>query len=539
MLRKSSYYAGALLPLLAASVHAEDLTNANVLPNMNGGASTYTLEAYTMTLGETAINIGNTTSSNALTIKNGASLANGSTRNNLVSIGLTLTSTLNSVIVTGTGSSLSAAGNFAIGNLGLNNSLTITDGGSVTPLKATYLGQGSSSNAAAGVGNTLTISGASSKLAGTGSVFAGYNGSQNTVFIENGGLLRTNDRFWIGYGNSNSAALGSNNVVTIRDVGSRVESNGYVTLGYTGSNNTLTLSNGATIDSGGLQIGNGSVLPGYGSSNSAIVTGAGTDWTMDGLILVGNFGNTNSLTIENGASVVNDGEVVVGQGNFGSTILGQQNHAAVRGENTKWLNSSTLVVGRYGAGNKMTISDGGTMTNGATKIGEDTTASGNTLEVKGEGSSWTAAGDLAIGASGNSGNALEVTDRGLAVVGNADAPTATVTIATGNFLRIDGGFVTLYGDQTALVTSLLSQNSIQIFNDGAWVTASVGEVRFQFFAASPEGNSGASDFTGGLRDDLGGYTVVTAAAVPEPGPVAMLGLSAGVLLVWRRRKFFR
>jgi T5SS/PEP-CTERM-associated repeat protein len=282
------------------------------------------------------------------------------------------------------------------------------------------------------------------------------------------------------------------------------------------------------------------------------VTGAESSYTVQSDIWLGYRGSNNSITVENGARLSNDdnpvfsGYLFVGRGSSDYLTMGRQNSATVQGTDSVWNNSNTVVLGEYGSENSINVRDGGTFTSGSMIIGQNavtvggvTSGMNNELLVTGADSVWQNVGSVAIGKTGNSGNRLVVQDRGLAMIGDGipgldaqDNPVPdTFTVALGNHVRIDGGYIALFGDQQAVVSALIDAGAFQVLQGGVWTDATAADIQFAYFATGAD----TSSFTDGYYDNLGGYTVVT--AVPEPS-TAILLFGACVVGIWmlRRRK---
>ena len=150
----------------------------------------------------------------------------------------------------------------------------------------------------AGDTNNLLILGSTNAiLTNSSDLYVGYSGSSNSMIISNGGLL-ADVNGWIGY----SSSSGSNSVL-VTSSNSLWTNSGTLTIGYEG-NGTLTVANGGTVQaSGGIIISSQSYSYGtlnigeYGANDSAgtIVTPTITF----GVGLSGgriNFNQTNSCT---------------------------------------------------------------------------------------------------------------------------------------------------------------------------------------------------------------------------------------------------
>lgn len=540
-----------ILSLLTPLAHlaAEDLTNAAVTGEMNGGDSTYILDDYSANWGQIAASVGNTTSNNTLTIQNGATAANTGTNRIHTAIGRIAGSNNNEVIIQGVGSSWSfSGGSFYVGFGGNNNRLEVLEGATFNSGSG-IIGGGSLTVASEGQNNSALIDGAGSTWNSTGSINVGSYGAYSSLTISNGGALSSSTAV-IGNGNSSVPNQGSNNTATITGAFSTFTTSGRTTIGNNGSDNTMIVSAGAAAYSQQIQLGYGaSFNPNAGLRNSLLITGAESSYTVQSDMAIGLRGSNNTITVENGARLSNDdnpetsGYLFVGRGEAGYLDMGRQNSAIVQGTGSVWNNSNIVVLGEYGSENSIIVRDGATFTSGSMIIGQyDVTVGGgitgmnNELLVTGANSVWQNVGSVAIGSSeneGNSGNRIVVQDRGLAMLGDGlptleDVPD-TLTVALGNKIRIDGGYIALFGDQQAAITALIDAGAFQVLQGGIWTDATSSDIQFAYFATGAD----TSSFTAGYYDNLGGYTVVT--AVPEPSTAVLL-FGALVVGLWMLRR---
>jgi T5SS/PEP-CTERM-associated repeat protein len=369
--------------------------------------------------------VGNTGSVNSVVISNGAKLYSIGSPS---VIGATASSSNNSVTVTGTGSLWTNVGSgfFYLGNAGAGNSLTIADGGKAYSLN--IIG-----NAASSSNNTLLITGAGSLLANPSGIgfTIGNNGAGNQVIVTNGGTLQTPNGF-LGF-----AASASNNSVLVTGSGSSwstTSGTGTLQLGGSGKGNTLTVANSGTVTTVASTLGNAA----GGDNNSVLVTGAASRWSITGALTIGNTGSFNSVTISDGGRIAGTSATV------GNAISSSNNTVLITGANSVWTNSSTsvsaFIFGNAGAGNSMVISNGGklyTSGNGPEFVGNAASSSNNSITITGTGSQWTNAtlnGFFYLGNSGGN-NSLSLIDGGQAfklnIVGNNASSTNNSMLVSG------------------------------------------------------------------------------------------------------------
>lgn len=391
---------------------------------------------------------------NQLVITNGARV-----EDEKGTIGNGASSDANSVLVTGDGSRWLNRSELNVGGMGSNNTLTVSNGGVVTSPWG-YLARSAGS-----AGNTVTISGSGSVWSNAHGTYLGYAGAGNTVTVTEGGLF-AGGSVYVGVnaaGNSNNAlrvtgagseALlggiyighcsdgntmriedggravntsvaqiglfeGSNNMVTVQGGGSAWQNAGNLSIGYSGSRNSLTIANGARVDADEGIVGDD------GSFNRVTVSGVGSVWSND-YTTVGYYGSGNQMLLA-GGGLVEDVSGYVGYAT-GST----SNSVLVSGDQTTWRNRGSLWVGWLGAGNSLMVSNGGLVTVGADMyVGEGSAAFSNSVTVAG--------GSLVV-TNSLGGSLLEVRRGTLRLsAGLVIADTLVVTNGVDSVLQIEGG----------------------------------------------------------------------------------------------------
>jgi T5SS/PEP-CTERM-associated repeat protein len=223
-------------------------------------------------------------------------------------------------------------------------------------------------------------------------------------------------------------------------------------------------------------------------SNSAIVAGPGSRWIAPGEFEVGLNGAFNSLTVSDG------GWLVSGDASIGLEPTSSNNAALVTGAGTVWSNLIQLAVGFAGPGNRLQISNGGTVfASDLVLIGTQATSSNNLLHVLGgtlraQNASGTGRLDIRSGT-----NRLDA--------GLVDVDRLTITNARG-FFEFNGG--TLRTTGTTIGTG-------QIFDVGNGADAATLELR------------------GGTHVFLGGLVVANHAMLTGNGsvPSGLLTVQAG------------
>ncbi|HEY0256107.1 MAG TPA: PEP-CTERM sorting domain-containing protein [Candidatus Methylacidiphilales bacterium] len=266
----------------------------------------------------------------------------------------------------------------------------------------------------------------------------------------------------------------------------QVEITGFLEVGAGGSG-TLTVENGATLATGTEQGTDetGAYINGADEDDgsTATVDGSGSSWTNTGDLAIGFYaGAPSSLTISNGGDVSVSGGLILGSGTGGQATL--------------------------------EIESGGTLESGtgqsADEIGAsvgDTEGSNGTVTITGNGSKWTVASSLSIGANGTGdvtiedGGSLEVDGSSLEI-GNG---TLTIIAGSGgdsgNAIRADGIhpfdsqltipiLLTAAGSQ--MVAGAFGQTGIINVQGGGTATISVPT-----FILGEDGGDGCLNVTGG------------------------------------------
>ncbi len=294
------------------------------------------------------------------------------------------------------------------------------------------------------------------------------------------------------------------------DGGSVLYGNLYV--GGDSGSATLTLASGTIggllnighFGEGSMTMDGGHVSGGIVGSGSGSVTMNGGTW--DGVLSIGSDGGTGTFTLHGGQITGNADVGVQGTGLF-----------VVNGGTSS---NEYLWIGGAGGHVGTLLLNEGLVTSYETRIGND--GSNSEGVVTGE-NSVLSSQILSIGGN-ESGNTLLVQNNALVQVGVLlyVSPWG----GTENYLRLDGGYVALYGEQLAAVAGLLAGGNIQLWDNG-WVTATE-EAGFDFAYFETEGEAYA--FSG--HSGLGGYTIMTAPqTIPEPEILALILPGAVVLFL--------
>ncbi len=206
-------------------------------------------------------------------------------------------------------------------------------------------------------------------------------------------------------------------------------------VGNDGSGSLLTVGAGAQLNVNGA-LGNAVIGKSIGVTGTATVAGAGASWSntsndSTAPLTIGGFG-TGTLNITTGGHV-DDFDADIG------SAAGSSGTAYVDGAGSNWINRGTLYVGNSTSGS-LTISGGGQVNDNASIIAANPGATGS-VTITGSASKWTQATSLRIGSNSSSngivGNgSLHVLAGGqVATMGDANVGS----VGSGNVLFEDSG----------------------------------------------------------------------------------------------------
>jgi fibronectin-binding autotransporter adhesin len=440
--------------------------------------------------------IGNSGSRNSLTVSNGAIISGGS---RIFLAGATGSSG-NSLLVTGTNSVLQTYANvfqnFFVGRLGGNNTMIVSNGGAAFGSPDTgfpcHLIIGGDT-----VGNNLAI------VTDPGSIWRGNSdlqmsagtGKNNRLVVTNGGQVVFADNGLIGF---DGTGAGVSNSIVVTGPGSLLQGpidpdiNFALGIGYTTIGNTLTISNGGTVSNTLGYIGQ------FAAANSAVVTGAGSSWQnlRDFAVGYGSLatGGRNRLTISDGGAVTNGADSYIGKS-------ASNNVAVVTGTGSVWQSYGNFWMGfDPGMGNNsLTISNGGAVYTTRAIIGG--LGGNNTVLVTGPGSVWTASDQVDVGQY-STGNTLNIANGGL--------------VDAGFIVMNNHGSLLNIGDGTATATAR-----------ALYLDSTYSDNRVNFNAGTLSATADAANFitgpgavyiqSGGAVMDSQTFTVSTPVALQQDG----------------------
>jgi len=238
---------------------------------------------------------------------------------------------------------------------------------------------------------------------------------------------------------------------------------------YVGSNtvnNTMIVTNGGYVGNGYGYIG----FQSGGDNNTVAVSGSGSVWTNENVLYLGYYGRDNSLIISDG------GEVEASYSFIGSRIGADNNSVTVSGAGSLWKNktySSTTVIGEYGSGNSLTISDGGEVQSYRTEVGAKTGADNNTVTVSDAGSLWKNTSYVKIGEG--SSNSLIVSNGG--EVRSSTGYIGYLSGSDNNSVTV-GGAGSLWTNSSVLYIGRAGSDNSLIISNGGEVRSRSGHVGF-------------------------------------------------------------
>ncbi len=335
------------------------------------------------------------------------------------------------------------------------------------------------------------------------SYIVGDTESYDALIIENGGVLSNS------FGVIGNQAGANGNAVIVSGTGSVWSNLDDLTVGNSGAGNQLVVTNGGAVFATDTYQGDS------GNNNAILVSGTGSVWNTTLGFYVGLNGSGNSLAISNGGAVYD------GYGHLGDQPSSAGNAALVIGSGSVWSNGS-LLVGRFGSGNVLTITNGGTVISAFVALGFWPSGCSNLVTVAGNGAAWYV-NALNVGFPGSSNQV--VVGPGGAVIANAAQigdSDPSVGIATNNVIRVNGGtlIVTNGGGGTLVVSpgggsdSLILNggtvtvdglvatngvNSIVTFNAGVLNSASTFVTNGQLFVVGDGFDSSTFNLLGGVH----------------------------------------
>lgn len=278
------------------------------------------------------------------------------------------------------------------------------------------------------------------------------------------GLGAIADELNVGFTGAGALTItGGGSLLTTNTYIARTTQGGTVLVTGSGSSwlNTVNLQIGyqqlgtLTIEAGGQVTVNGNGVLGSTANAEGTVRVSGTDsnFTVDGLLTIGNFGK-GALNIDASGSV-NSADATLG------LEVGSQGSGAITGGT--WTSTGQIVVGGAGVGT-LQVTAGGVVNSASLFIGNSASGTGE-VTVSGPGSSWTNTGSLLVGAQGNGqltvDNGGTLLNHDEVVVGDAGTghilvtgPNSTLTVTGLNVLIGNGGSGTMRVEDGGVVQTV-------------------------------------------------------------------------------------
>ena len=279
--------------------------------------------------------VGSNTFADVLLIQDGGVLSN-----KVGYLGYGASSSNNTVLVSGSGSTWSNGNSLVVGLSGSGNSLVISNGGNVFSSDGNYKGSHIGHSAGS---NSVLITGNGSLWRSPGQIIVGDISAGNSLVISNGGQVADNFGF-VGFNG------GSNNNVVVTGAGSAWNNSTNLSIGNSGGGNSLVISDGGQVLDASGYMG----VDSFRGGNAVLVTGADSIWTNRGDLFVGfdrgNSGKANSLVISNG------GQVFDNSGYIGYSFVSTNNTVRVM-DGAVWRNNA-LRVGFQGKDNALLVNGG-------------------------------------------------------------------------------------------------------------------------------------------------------------------------------------
>ena len=303
-----------------------------------------------------------------------------------------------------------------VGKTNGGTNLTVSDGGALTNGKTVIGFDAASDN------NTVLITGAKTEWNSSVTFHLGYNGSGNQMTVSDGAAVSVSAP-----GGQNVDALigfndGANsNILTVTGKDSSFTNNATLYVGRSGTGNELEILQGGLVTSHNVRIGGGTGSNGQTADNFAIVDGAGSTWNISGTMRVGSSGNFSRLTISNGGAVNVTGNTFVG---YDATSNG--NSVLVWDKGSKW-SLNALSIGHLGTNSVVTVAFESSLTASSIVVGEQAGSSG-TLQIaeKGTVSIGSGEGTLHLAQAANSTGTLDI---GVANIRNSNIITPNIIVS--------------------------------------------------------------------------------------------------------------
>ncbi|QBG47538.1 autotransporter domain-containing protein [Verrucomicrobia bacterium S94] len=324
-----------------------------------------------------------------------------------------------------------------IGTSTSDNALILRNGAIAVSTNDVNIGTDSSAQ-----NNTLSVEGSNSVFTAQDRVFVGINGSNNKLSVLDGAEADITSDLIIG------SSLSSGNTVQVSGTNSMFSVGGNTYVGRSGGSNTLELEDGAVAD-------------------------------FQGVVYVGNQSANNRFTLS-GASASVTGEFIIGNEDSASGTTGSVNqnstpntsgNMALVGTNSTLTLNNGLVVGKEGSGSILNINDGGIVdVTGDAVIGE---ASGDNYIYlqRDSNTQFNVTGDLVVGESEEGSNRFAVYGGTADIGGDLLLGASTNQHEIKNFIHLETTNAALLVSGSLQIGASNSLNTLDIV-DGATASAS-------------------------------------------------------------------
>ena len=350
-----------------------------------------------------------------------------------------------------------AAAAYFVGQMGSNNTLTISGGGVLTNVGTSYIGSNDIANA-----NVAIVADPGSGWFSSNRLYIGSYGSGNSLMVTNGARVRNNMGL-LGYSTSATA-----NAATVTGPGSRWDNASTLYVGVFGSGNSLMIANSGLVSSLGTVLGDSSTA----NSNRVTVTGAGSTWSNNGTFYIGNSSGAswNSLLITNGGVMNNYNTAYISSG-----INSSNNSVIVTGAGSTWGIRGSLFHGNNGSGNSLAIADGGLVyINSDLYVGYNPSSSNNTITVTGPGSVMSNK-TFTVGFNG-AGNSLVISNGGRAYTYNGNSTIGNNSAGAASNSVIVTGAGSLWATTNMVAIGFAGCGNTLSVLDGATVSDFEGRI---------------------------------------------------------------
>jgi len=289
--------------------------------------------------------------------------------------------------------------------------------------------------------------------------------------------------------------------------------------------NHLLIASGSTFTSSVGYVGSGS----SSHYNQVNVIGTGSSWIISDRLEVGSSGSNNHLSVEDGAHVSAQWAYI------GNDTDANDNSLNVLGAGSNATVQYGLMLGGSGSNNVLRVGYGGTLSTGSVNIGFESGANNNEAVVYDAGSTWSMT-QLSIGYFDSKGNSLTIENGGLVSLSDFWSIDYALTIdaADDNFINFDGGFLAIEGNATGLLTGLVADGAFRFLDGTTWSIGDLNDFSFDYFATESDalafsGYNGLAGYT--IITNFAG------SPIPEPSTYAVLaGCAVLGLAILRRRR---